>query len=332
MTFDASKTETFIPFLWVVGKSCYFLTLFGLLSVDIVNWSGDHSVSKDGLQLPTNTFDRCILIFMLHFVLIETQVDRFITRRNESFNKSCIGTLLAGEIRLCVDIFFSICILICAKKQSPIILISSADTYASYAFYCVWLLVFCTVFTCEMLHVYRQEALLETPFVSTVKSQQNVVHIVMITLLSFSFTSPHLQLVLHNMEFPDFIIRVLVYTFFVCFRVYTTTASMSSLILACPIPARAQLGWILIIPTTLVYVAACVPFLFHLILFTSVSRKKSILPTHIPQTDPTPLVTPTTLDFIDHSDIISKLKILERQQAIEPHSNTSTKRRTAALF
>jgi len=271
------------------------------------------------------------MILMLHFVLIETQVDRLVTRRNELFNKSSIGALLVCEIRLCVDIFFAICVLVSAKKQPPILVISSADTYASYTFYCFWLLVSCTVSTCEMLHVYKQEALMENVFANRVKAQQNVMHVAMITLLSFAFTSPHVQLVLHDMEFPDFILRVLVYTFFVCFRVYTTTASMLSLHVS-PIPARAQLGWILMIPTMLVYVAVCAPFLFHVIFFTTSGKRKSALPTHIPQSDVLQEAVPPILNFIDHTDILSKLKILERQQAIEPHSTTSTKRRTVALF
>ena len=221
--------------------------------------------------------------------------------------------------------------LVSAKKQPHNTLISSADTYTCCAFYCFWLLVSTIVLTCEMLHVYRQEALLENIFATRVKAQQNAIQIVMITLLSFSFTSPHVQLILHDMEFSDFLLRVLVYTFFVCFRVYTTTASMSLLHMS-PIPARALLGWIVMIPTILVYIALCVPLLFHLVFFTASVGKKGVLPTHIPQINLAQDTTPPVLDFVDHSDIISKLKLIEKQQAIESHTSTSTKRRTVALF
>ena len=330
MSFDFSKTATFFPFVWMTAKCFYVLALFGLFSSDTVDWSNARAPSSDQLQLTTNAFDRFLMGLMIHFVLLECQLDRLITR-SEELNSKPTTNFSCNDIRIGVDIFFAACLVIFAKKNPLVIPITALDQYTFNILEIVWVVSAFVVLACDVSHLYRPDAFVEHGFVHRFKTSQNHATLFTITILASTLTSPCVHSILHDMDFYSFVVRVLVYVCFVGFRFYVAGVLCQTL-LASPMPTRLVLGWIMLVPLVGVYIALLLPLGLHFSFISSNTRKKPLLPLQLP-TNPTHADSlPIPIDFADNSDIVTKLKMLERQQAIEPHNGTSAKRRLTALF
>ena len=325
MSFDFSKTATFVPFVCVAAKCFYVLLVFGLFSADVVDWSTDHTPSSDKLQLATNAFDRVLMVLMIHFVLLECQLDRLILHSKPTTHPAC------HEINIGIDIFSAICLVAFAKKNSLDPPITAFEQYSFNVLEIVWVATAFVLLACDVSHLYRPDSFGEHGFVHRIKTSQNYANLFVVTVLASTWTSPCVHAVLHTMDFYSFVVRVLVYVCFVGFRFYVAGV-LSQTLLVSPMPTRLILSWIMLVPSAVVYISLLFPVGFHLIFVASYAKKKPILPLHV-QTNPTHTdPPPTPLDFADNSDIVTKLKLLERQQAIEPYAPTSAKRRLATLF
>jgi len=84
MSFDVSKTETLIPFLWTFGKFVFFMILVSLFSNAIFDWSLVPASVSDGGATHMNIYDRFFLISMLQFVLFEKKIDTLVTGKNRN--------------------------------------------------------------------------------------------------------------------------------------------------------------------------------------------------------------------------------------------------------
>lgn len=330
MSFDFSKTATFVPFVFVGAKCFYVIFVFGLFSSDVVNWSTDHTPSSDKLQLTTNAFDRVLMILMIDFVLLECQLDKLVLHSSEMNSKSTTNSA-CHEINIGIDIFSAICLVAFAKKKSLVPSITAFEQYSFNIFEVVWVATAFVVLSCDVSHLYRPDSFGEHGFVHRLKISQNYANLFTITVLASTWTSPCVHTILHTMDFYSFVMRVFVYVCFVGFRFYVSGV-LSQAILVSPMPTRLILSWIMLVPSPVIYISLLFPVGFHLIFMATYAKKKPILPLHL-HTNPTYTDSlPTPLDFADNSDIVTKLKILERQQAIEPYTPTSTKRRFGSLF
>jgi len=45
MLFDISKTETFVPVLWILLKAITVVTFFGFLSIDLLRWNNANATT-----------------------------------------------------------------------------------------------------------------------------------------------------------------------------------------------------------------------------------------------------------------------------------------------
>ena len=133
MSFDISRTETFIPFLWIFGKYLCFTILISLLSNPISNWSPHKEIILNDSRPMTDSYDRLIFIVVLQFVLFENKIDLYITKRNDTLFKNLNTVALNANINIFTDFFFAFVILSYNKKIR--LDASTVLDYSMYGFY-----------------------------------------------------------------------------------------------------------------------------------------------------------------------------------------------------
>jgi len=117
MTFDLSKTETFIPFLWISSKFVFFMILVSLFSSIVMEWSVVAPSTGDrGLQ-HMNVYDRLTFISMFQFVLFERQIDTLMTLKNDTIFRNSTGIQSTSTMNLFKDFFIGFGVLFYSKSD-----------------------------------------------------------------------------------------------------------------------------------------------------------------------------------------------------------------------
>jgi len=115
MTFDVSRTKTFVPFLWILLKSITVLSLFSRISagalcwdvVEVIRETPDATVDATISTLPpTRVWDRLIAVVLLLLVLCE----RGMEMRSEVSQKVTKKTLTGLNTHIVNDIFVFFCL------------------------------------------------------------------------------------------------------------------------------------------------------------------------------------------------------------------------------
>jgi hypothetical protein len=325
MSFDLSKTETFIPFLWIFGKFVFFMILVSLFSGAIFDWS----LVGSGDVTTMNIYDRLILVSILQFALFERKIDILVTRKNDMIFRNNTTQCVSSNINLFNDLFIGFVVLFYSRNKTwnP----DKHDIVDEYVFYTtqwLWIVMSYVIFSYEILQVVRNDTSAGSLVGQKLKINENIIQVVVITMLTLSLTSPFLINICSTMSFPDFSMRVLLYTCYVCTRFYLYGISNHNLFIS-PLQNSSLFGWLIFVPSTMVYVGFVLPFAVYVIILTRVLQKQPMLPMHT-QKNIVPLATSDAV-LLQNDDFMTKLKIMEKQQAVDYTSNTK-RRQGGSLF
>jgi len=99
MSFDITKTETFVPFLGIILKTVVVAALFGFFSIDVRNWQtgqpegGDGKAMETSVSLHTDFSDRVLAVVILLLVLYKLGMDLYVVSRSDVTQKVTRKTL-----------------------------------------------------------------------------------------------------------------------------------------------------------------------------------------------------------------------------------------------
>ena len=329
MSFDISKTETFIPFLWISGKFVFFMILVSLFSSIVMEWSVvTPSPSDRGLQ-HMNVYDRLIFISILQFVLFERQIDTLMTRKNDTIIRNSTGVQSTSTMNLFKDFFIGFGLLVYSKSE-PVHIYHNGlvDEYIFYSTQALWVFTSYVVFIYEILQVVRNDMNNSSLITQKIKINENIIQVVVITMLTLSLTSPLLTSVCSTMSFSDFCIRVFLYTCYVCARFYLYGISSHNMFMS-PLLNMSLFGWMILVPSIMVYIGFVVPFVTYIVIFSRAFKMQTILPIQAHNLIVSPGITDSIM--LPSDDFMTKLKNMEKQQAVDYTSNTK-RRQGGSLF
>ena len=114
MSFDISKTETFIPLLWIFSKTVIIVVMFDVVSVHAHRVHPELSTItaadtvRDSTGIPV--FDRVVFMLILQLVVMEQKMDMCVIKSSDVGQKIAHKTLVGLNIHVITDIFFAFCI------------------------------------------------------------------------------------------------------------------------------------------------------------------------------------------------------------------------------
>jgi len=325
MSFDFSKTETFIPFLCIFGKLIFFIILVSLFSSIVMDWS----VGVDSGLNHMNVYDRLILISILQFVLFERQIDTFMIGKNDTFFRNGLGIHSTANMNLFKDVFIGFGVLFYSKKK-PVHAYDSrlVDEYIFYSAQSLWVITSYVIFIYEILQAVKNDIISSSLISQKIKINENIVQLVVVTMLTLSLTNPLLSGVCNTMSFSDFCVRVFLYTCYVCLRFYMYGMSNHNMFMF-PLLNISLFGWMILVPSIVVYIGFVVPLVTYIVIFSRTPKKQPVLPIQVQKNMATAVITDSIL--MPSDDFITKLKNMEKQQAVDYTSNTK-RRQGGSLF
>jgi len=315
MSFDISRTETFIPFLWIFGKYIFFIILVSLFSSIVLDWSLVAPSTSDHM----NVYDRLILISILQFVLFERHIDTLMTRKNDTIfrNHSTANMNLFNDFFIALGVLFY-------SKSKPLHLVDGlVDEYIFYSAQALWVVASYIIFICEILQAVSNDVKHSNWIGQKIKINENIIQVGVITMLTLSLTNPLVSSVCNTMYFSDFCVRVFLYTCYVCARFYLYGISSHNTFMS-PLLNISLFGWMILVPSIVVYVGFVVPFVTYTVVFSRMFKRQAILPMQAPAGNTDPIV-------LQSDDFMTKLQNMEKQQAGDCTSNTK-RRQGASLF
>jgi len=325
MSFDFSKTETFIPFLWIFGKFVFFIILVSLFSSIVLDWS----VGADRGLHHMNIYDRLILISILQFVLFERQIDTLVTGKNETFFRNGVGVHSTANMNLFRDVFIGFGVLFYSKNK-PVHVYDNGlvDEYIFYSAQTLWVLASYVIFIYEIMQAVRSDISSSSLISQKIKINENIIQLVVVTMLTLSLTNPLLSGVCNTMSFSDFCVRVFLYTCYVCARFYLYGISSHNMFMS-PLLNISLFGWMILVPAIVVYIGFVVPLVTYIVIFSRISKKQPILPIQAQKNMVSPGITDSIL--LPSDDFMTKLNNMEKQQAVDCSSKTK-RRQGGSLF
>jgi len=148
MSFDITKTETFVLFLWIILKTVVVVALFGFFSTDVRNWKtgqpegGDGKAMEPSVSLPIEFSDRLIAVVILLLVLCEHGMDLYVVSRSDVTQKVTRKTLTGFNTHIITNIFVGVCLLHSVKARNYV----CTQRYWLLTTSCVWSILGLSVF------------------------------------------------------------------------------------------------------------------------------------------------------------------------------------------
>jgi len=362
MSFDIAKTETFVPFLWILCKTSVAIAIFNLFSEDAqrlsVHGKLDATAHDGVVPVPLDLFDRCLTVLLVSLVLCERAVDLCVANRSDMTQKLTRKTLTGLNTHIINDIFAGFCLIHYVKTQdsqchqSLWLLLST----------CLWFATGLSVFVYET-HLKRRILHHEQPKYSSEPTTHSnartmvqlarpfLLYTSMVVLLAISATSPCLRQIFDDMPTVQFCIRLLLYSCYVCCRCYTQGMPGDSII--DEMPNIVLLGWIIVLPVMLLYTSVLATIAAYVRLFSPPSKRDTVLlPVTAVAENTSVLVNPAVHTYAhaapvrhhdDHhkntqenqAEFLAKLQTIEQTMQLSGSSAKPThiaKRRQGALF
>jgi hypothetical protein len=281
MSFDITKTETFVPFLWILLKTAVVLTIFSLFSE---NAHRTGSMGKDEAHTvgPMQFLDRLLTILLVSLVLCERGVDLYIVSRSDITQKVTRKTLTGLNTHIINDFFGGFCL-------QHYVRANGAQCTQSTWLLCtggLWCVLGLAMFVFET-HLKRRTLHHEQPRSDQEsKTQGNmgrmvhfaspfVLYTSMVLLLAISLTSSCLLQIFNDMPSVQLCVRLLLYACYVCCRCYTQGMPGDSIIEE--MPNIVLLGWIVLLPVLAVYAAILITVAAYARLLSTPSKKNTML-------------------------------------------------------
>jgi hypothetical protein len=96
-----------------------------------------------------------------------------------------------------------------------------------------------------------------------------------------------------------------------------------------PLQNSSLFGWLILAPSIVVYIGFVVPFAVYIVIFSKTLKRQAILPTQAHKNVTLPPANDPIL--LQNDDFMTKLKNMEKQQAVDYNSNTK-RRQGGSLF
>jgi len=349
MPFDISKTETFVPFLWILSKAITVVSLFGLLSVDWLHWNITDAATPPpattaGLvsaTIPTTVWfgawDRLLAVLVMVLVLCERGLDMLIISRSDVTQKVTKKTLTGLNTHIVNDVCVWFGLVYAVRKQQNVCVQGRHGPglmLASLLWFACGLLLFILEIQLKRKQLHHELDRNRHPFGKGVlanfmlAASPVLYYVGIVVLMAISITSPCLHHVFLEMAYTEFRLRLLLYALYVCGRCYTQGIPGDSYV--DEMPNLVLFGWLVLLPIVLVYISMAVSAAAYvrLIAAPSVWRKggasSMLLPTAV--TDATTVVmkaAPVAPYAITSSSSSSSLLSNVDSERVPPNSNTS---------
>jgi len=316
MTFDVSRTETFVPFLWILLKSITVLSLFSLISastlcwdiVDVVRETPNATVGATISTLPAaRVWDRLIAVVLLLLVLCERGMDIYVASRSEVSQKVTKKTLTGLNTHIVNDMFVFFCLTYTIKTQRLSVSPCMTGSYGYHLTSGLWFLAGLALFLCEtklkrkVLYHEQDRARRASGNGSTwdaiLIASPVLCYMVVVLLMAISLTSPCLHVVYTDMPYAEYCLRLMLYASYVCGRCYAQGTPGDSYV--DEIPNLVLFGWLVLLPIAVVYSSLMFSLLAYirLVAIPSGSRKNTtmLLPSTVMSDTKTIHPTSTTM-------------------------------------
>jgi len=286
MSFDISKTETFIPLLWIFSKTVIIVVMFDVVSVHAHRVHPELSTItaadtvRDSTGIPV--FDRVVFMLILQLVVMEQKMDMCVIKSSDVGQKIAHKTLVGLNIHVITDIFFAFCIRLFVRQRTAL---HDENDYVFVLFYVLWFL-FGSAFFCHEINTNtpgpplgpsHDGALIGGSWGSAKKQQllqQNILYIVGIFLMTATISSPSLCNTYTHMSNLEYYVRLFLYAFCICCRCYTQGV-VGAVGFTHDMPNMVIFGWIILVPIWLLYVYIVVIVMTYMRLFSSMHNISS---------------------------------------------------------
>ena len=294
--FDISKTETFVPFLWILSKAMTVTSLFGQLSVDWLQ-----SIPADAITPPpsatavlaaatiptaplSGAWDRLLAVFVLVLLLCEHGLDMHIVGRSDVTQRVTKKTPTGLNTHIVNDVcaWFGLVYAVSTRKHvceqgghGPGLMVASVLWFAC------GLLLFVLEIQLKRKQLHHELDRNRRPFGQGVFAEFMLSagpvlgYVGVVLLMAIGITSPCLHHVYVEMAYTEFRLRLLLYALYVCGRCYTQGIPGDSYV--DEMPNLVLFGWLVLLPIVLVYISMAVSAAAYVRLITapSVWRKGS---------------------------------------------------------
>jgi len=283
MSFDIAKTETFVPFLWILLKTVVVLTIFSVFSEN-VHRTG--SIGKDEAHIvgPMQFTDRLLTILLVSLVLCERGMDLYVVSRSDVTQKVTKKTLTGLNTHIINDFFGGFCL-------QHYVRANGAQCTQSTWLMCtggLWCAMGLAMFLLET-HLKRKtlhheqaksDHSLESKAHGSMGSMAHfarpfVLYTSMVLLLAISLTSSCLLQVFNDMPSVQLCVRLLLYACYVCCWCYTQGMPGESIIEE--MPNIVLLGWIVLLPVMALYAGILVTMAAYARLLGTPSKKNNTM-------------------------------------------------------
>lgn len=324
MTFDISRTETFVPFLWILLKSLTVLSLLSLLSAGALSWDvvgilRETPNAAADAAVPVSTlvdvWDRLIAVALLLLVLCERGMDIYVASRSEVTQKVTKKTLTGLNTHIVNDIFVFFCLMHTVKKQH---LPAPACVAGSYGYLLASGLWFVTGFSLFLFENRLKRKVLYHEQEKTRRCSGSggtwdliqtaspvLCYVGVVFLMAISITSPCLHAVYVEMAYAEYCLRLMLYASYVCSRCYTQGIPDESYV--DEMPNLVLFGWLVVLPIAFVYTSVAVSLIAYVCLVTTSDnsrRNTGMLLPSLTMPNPTTIlanVLPNTTSYISAS-------------------------------
>ena len=287
MLFDISKTETFVPFLWIVVKTLSIVLLLGGFSSAFFPWEESPKMNAPELgRTGTNetidwktrphlqAMDKTIAVTILLLVLCERGIDVYVVSRSDVAQKIARTTMTGLNTHVCTDIFLAFCLVQGCRNnffmcEQQIIFWCLCNSWFGLG-QCIFL-----VETRMKIHAVRTIQQLkqhdgdskgdqydQTCDISLANNcllssrgsvSRGVLYVSCLVFMSLSIISPCLCQMYSEMLYVEYYMRLFLYGFYVCVRCYTEGMPGESFIHG--IPNVVLFGWTIMIPRMCLYLS-----------------------------------------------------------------------------
>jgi len=296
MSFDISKTETFIPLLWIFAKTVVVVVMFNTISTHYTLPIVDASADTAHRGIPV--FDRIIFMLILQMVVMEQKLDMCIIKSSDVGQKIAHKTLVGLNIHVITDVFFAFCLRLFVREHGA----TGDSDYVFVFFYLMWFLFGCVFFCHEILQQTGTGGRDNSVRLLCKKSrlvQQNILYMLGISLMTASVSAPSLAETYVHMPNAEYYLRLFLYAFCVCCRCYTQGIA-DAVMFSHDMPNMIIFGWTILVPTWLLYVYAVVGLATYMRLFSALHS------THV-HTDDYSSFIPLTQDLLQGDGAVSLL-------------------------
>jgi len=286
MSLDITKTETFVPFLWIISKTILAIAIFSMFSEDAQHWTMhrkiDIPIERIYIPVPMDSVDRCLTVLLVSLVLCERGVDLCIASRSDVAQKVTKKTLTGLNTHIINDIFAGFCLLHYVKTPDSHCQQSSWLLFTT----CLWSGIGLAVFVYEtylkrkILHHEQPKYEKDSISLSNIQSivwivRPYLLYTSMVMLLAICLTSSCLHNIFNNMPSIQLFLRLLLYACYVCCRCYTQGMPGESIIEE--MPNIVLLGWIIMLPVILLYISIMITIAAYVRLISTPNKKHTTL-------------------------------------------------------